>query len=649
FWSKPRLQFKGDQLFKTSVGLGEIAGSRPAAYGDFNNDKNTDVFMLSDSQRILDLYLWNGNEQLVFSKLASATINLDITNVVPGDYNYDGQLDVLLMVEKSPSLDSKADEIKMLLYLGDAKTGFSKKPIVLPSAKSAHPIVFDYNGDMKPDFLGYQFSSSGSLKVWSNIANGTTSASWTSSTPLPDASSLYSLLANPHSSAFVDLNGDCLPDLFLVCQESSDDPINYQMWINSNEKDAKFTYYDGGKLSDYPSSALVSFVDVDSNGSIDLVYPECKGTNDCKINIVYNYSKKEPNKTPSTSNQCIKDDQFDLDIKNGEANGNKVVVDISGNVYKDEMLLSLDKSFSGKYPLPIRFGDMDFDTYPDAMAIMTKKKGGSTTDSDANLNIRLFANVACTSDKKNLGCNDQAIKNGRRTFDVMKPTNKWSALSDGITNPRAAHFFDIGEDGTVDIIVTYASESGKDAKSKVQPIYNNFYNDAYFLKAVVSNGVDIYSKSPYGVNYAGASLKYSVVDTSGKKRFAQTAQLTQSAYLASQTPYVMIGLGRTNNYVEDMYVGTSRRQTSPSTRFGGLVPNAQVVVLPYQPKEETDPSSWRLELYINPGEYTLWVFVSMVTCVVLLLGIVIMLLYFERRDDRREKARSRMVLNFDAL
>ena len=41
-------------------------------------------------------------------------------------------------------------------------------------------------------------------------------------------------LLNPHSSAFVDLNGDCLADLFVTAQ----DPANpskpqYEIWINN--------------------------------------------------------------------------------------------------------------------------------------------------------------------------------------------------------------------------------------------------------------------------------------------------------------------------------------------------------------------------------------------------------------------------------
>ena len=38
------------------------------------------------------------------------------------------------------------------------------------------------------------------------------------------------------------------------------------------------------------------------------------------------------------------------------------------------------------------------------------------------------------------------------------------------------------------------------------------------------------------------------------------SQLSQSSYLSLQTPYCLIGLGRTNNYVEEMFAGVSRHQ-----------------------------------------------------------------------------------------
>lgn len=48
-----------------------------------------------------------------------------ITNVVPGDYNYDGKLDVLLMGEQNPD-KNPTNEIKMQIYLGNGNDTFGR-------------------------------------------------------------------------------------------------------------------------------------------------------------------------------------------------------------------------------------------------------------------------------------------------------------------------------------------------------------------------------------------------------------------------------------------------------------------------------------------------------------------------------------------
>lgn len=55
-----------------------------------------------------------------------------ITNVVPGDYNYDGHLDVLLMGQESPE---KSSEIQMQIYLGNGNDTFGKNENNIESGK----------------------------------------------------------------------------------------------------------------------------------------------------------------------------------------------------------------------------------------------------------------------------------------------------------------------------------------------------------------------------------------------------------------------------------------------------------------------------------------------------------------------------------
>lgn len=51
----------------------------------------------------------------------------------------------------------------------------------------------------------------------------------------------------PHSNAFIDLDGDCLADLFLTCQNGkSPEKLSYQIWLN--DKKGKFKLARKGDL-----------------------------------------------------------------------------------------------------------------------------------------------------------------------------------------------------------------------------------------------------------------------------------------------------------------------------------------------------------------------------------------------------------------
>lgn len=163
----------------------------------------------------------------------------------------------------------------------------------------------------------------------------------------------------------------------------------------------------------------------------------------------------------------------------------------------------------------------------------------------------------------------------------------------------------------------------------------------------MSNGVS--NQKAYGVSYPGASLKFTVLDTAGVKRSHQITQLSQSAYLPLLTPYCLFGLGRTNNYVEEMFAGVTRHQEKNYYFYEGVIPNSQLVILPYQPDDVQDSSSWKVELYIKPGDYIPWVLGVLTTAAVILGIVVAALRIMEKREDEMERQKALHIINFDAL
>jgi integrin alpha FG-GAP repeat containing protein 1 len=159
-------------------------------------------------------------------------------------------------------------------------------------------------------------------------------------------------------------------------------------------------------------------------------------------------------------------------------------------------------------------------------------------------------------------------------------------------------------------------------------VKNNYYHDAFFLKALVVNGAcqgrckdatTGESYDPYGVSYSGASYKFTVFDPTGTRRATQVGQLPQTSYLSLTTSYSYFGLGRTNNYVENLFVGSTRHQDRHYTNLEAVLPNSQLLVVPWQPAEATSPENWSKQLYLHPGDWIPGVTLSLLAAMVVLV------------------------------
>jgi len=153
---------------------------------------------------------------------------------------------------------------------------------------------------------------------------------------------------------------------------------------------------------------------------------------------------------------------------------------------------------------------------------------------------------------------------------------------------------------------------------------------------------------PFGVSYSGASYKYTVLDTLGRRSAAQVGQLPQTAYHSLQTPYAFFGLGRTNNYIENLFVGSTKHNVHHFINMEGVIPNSKVVILP-PPAGSADDAAWKRELYLRPGEWIPWVTVTVVVGTLGLAVIVFVLHLNENREDKLERRRASHRINFDAL
>eukprot|EP00842_Homolaphlyctis_polyrhiza_P005034 jgi/Hompol1/5531/HPOL_004510-RA len=632
----PKFPSSGLHPFPSS-GLAGVDG-RIAAMGDFNGDRMTDLFVVASDQLLVSVYAWNPKISQ-FIELpgtrAALTVNgkpIPITNVIASDFDYDGRLDFVLFGQTDPS-DRRNYDIHFELFVGNGNDHAAAVETSKSIAHQSQPFVADFTGNMRASLIGHHKSNPTQLSVW-------TFDSLKSAFQIEPFLSLNSLsgnqaanqtcrLAHPHSSAFVDLNGDCLADIFLDC-DNGNDGRGYQIWTNTKDRGFQLAL----QQTFPPGTGQISFADMDADGAIDMVFAACPSESDCTINIAYNIqmgvcSGSESGSCRDPRNLCVEDEDFYFTFSPKSPSFSSMPI---SSMWPNEMVLSKDMTFKGTLPIPLRIGDYNNDGYPDLL-IVTQTRGDPRKTS-----LRLLKSVAC--DKS---CKAGAADLGRRTLSSV--TGATTALA--VAQPKiviSAFFMDLDEDGTLDFMLSVREGDGS---VRTQAFINNYFNDAFFLKAI--GPVPFPDPKPYGVNYVGTTLKYTVLDPTGKRRATQAAQMPQSAYMALDTPYTLLGLGRTNNYIEDLFVGVARRTPRHVAAYHSVIPNSQLVIVPYERDAGAGPDRWKLELYMNPGSSASALLLVLTGSLVLLGSIVWILDWAEKREDEIERKRVLHAINFDAL
>ncbi|KAF5364540.1 hypothetical protein D9757_011334 [Collybiopsis confluens] len=617
-----------------------------------------DALMLGDDHKTLDVYLWN-HEEYTFQKSSSVKHHTNVYNVVPGDFTHTGKLDLLVMSGEPFTLRS----LEMHVYPALTQGGFDNV-MSLELSTLAQPIPLDLDGDMKIDLLGMtvdsqQHTPNAPFQAWKNVWNGSELNSPLFELTDAPFQGTQCDIANPHSNAVVDLDGDCLADVFLVCEEGQGKK-SFQIWINN--KDDGFTLAQKGSLPSGTQS--ISFADMDRDGTIDMVFATCStvspsglGSN-CRINIAYNQQlplcvtgeasvSKGIRKCRTPDNLCIADPNFKFDLSSSSSSSQSdafvsfPISDLFPSGPAPSLLVN-DRTFSPPIPLYITLGDANMDGFPDMLIIVSSVGSGSSSGRIP----KLVYSVPCSKTAGVAGCDKNG--NGRRGWQVA---TKGVEQLDSVMDARGVSFVDLDEDGTLDIMV---QRSGNDKKGNMLFVQNNFYYDAFFLKAIVLNGAcnngwcytdDGQKYHPFGVSYSGASYKYTVLDTVGSRSAAQVAQLPQTSYHSLQSPYSFFGLGRTNNYIENLFVGSTVHLKDHYINMEGVIPNSKVVILPSANERE----AWKRELFLRPGEWIPWVTVTVVVGMAIMAIIVLVLHVNEKREDELERRRSSHRINFDAL
>lgn len=423
-----------------------------AAFGDFDSDKLTDVFVIKQNLKTFQVMKQFEKEPFLRrSNVQCRPFRSEfLIGLIPGDFHGNAMMDLVLISQES------SKKFYNLRILSGNTTDFHCRGIWQPpfAKTSSQPLMIDFNGDMISDLLADD-AVDGQRSVWLGQANGTftrvpfmSSSESVATANQSDPNLNYEIkpIANPNSNAFIDLNGDGVADLFIMSTDHMEYWFADHLGHYGNSKPVLIPYPNRTRYNVQGASA---FFDIDGDHEIEHLIPVCESVNhNCTI-LGLEMIKSDDGDvdvfrwTPIVDKFLIKHNQTDVELSFKEV------------VYNEFLTL----------PITIRHGDINGDGYADIVTLMTSPDGHDL--------VILLENVE--SDSNFL----------KRTFKLFDGQPKFA-------RPLIAAFFDLKEDSQLDLLATSRTETITNHTIKPDLTIDGELNaqmlDANFLKVLVASG-----------------------------------------------------------------------------------------------------------------------------------------------------------------
>ena len=390
--------------------------------------------------------------------------------------------------------------------------------------------------------------------------------------------------------AYVDVDGNCSPDIILSHEEGNTRYINVYLSSRKTEYNYKFaqniTVGDKDKYGPFIISKINNTKSEKYAPFFDILVPKI---DDSKIIVFKNKKVKD-----------YKWDKFFCNEDEGEDAAKIDVFDINAISFDVESYGEKAKFDKSLTPM-ITPGDFSAE---DQQGLLVRQKSD-----DGTVFISLFSKDA---EKFNLQLN---VTNNTK-----------------IGNLTRAVFYDINEAGALGLIVQ---------NDKLQNFFiYNFRRDKYFIKSKLMND----KEALYDINI-GASFRFIVTSKDGSRHMDISYQLAQTSDTNIPLPYSLMGLGETNNYVENFQILSGNYYIMGKENFDKekyrnfrdhtpVIPNTQMAI--YKFKNGKNKIEWYIDLYVLPTDTLLIIALSIVGFMLVILGIIIYLHVREVKEEQKE-------------
>lgn len=609
----------GIQSATDSVGVSLYDGLTIIGLGDVDDNKHTDIITVSEDRRYLTIHYYNkDNMDYSSSKtLDMGTCKVGAANVIPTK-----KYKIAVLCTENPDYEH-------ISILADVNSDNNEALALdyFQLYKGSQPLFIDVNGDSYTDILFSPPSTDATKNIRVALFNTKTETFNSDTEPffdnyvietngcqsIPNKEELH--LTVPNYSSILDMNSDCIADVYLTATDPANSFIYGMTMIavkysTDTTQSLKYCMISSENLA---INKLISpvFADFDNNAAIDKAYYD---TVNNAIQIFYNIRGAN-----SASDSSLWKSMPEVNINTQtDYFKNYVLFSSTPDISPIENASSLytESKYFSMIPGQLRVGDLDTDGYPDIITTIVTPSGGSKT-------IVLINSACADNPSKTTNCSKRYLE----ISSEYSLINNYESTSYGI-------FLDFDDNGREDFIIVYQDATGKAA---IVTFYNNYSKDSYYISSsVYTAGSGNFGSHVYGVCVRG------IYTTLSDSKYPFVAnQITRTSFGALEPPNAVYVIGRSNNYIEDFtltyYIQEYGANNEPTglkvqqTSWSPIIPNSNLFIGIY----DGYSTKWAIQLLINPTDSFLLVGMVL-TIILIVIGIVIIYIHMKEKKEDEE-------------